>query len=367
MKILFLVSSIGSGGAERVAVSLCSAWAARGDQVTLMPTFSGRGDCFYTLPSELRLIYLADLVVDRKSYLINQYTRLKELRKFFFEERPDVIVSFLTNVNIAAIVASAGLKIPVVVSERTDPFIHPVSLFYRVARFLTYPFADAMVVQTQAVASKYKKKKIRLRYLCIIPNPVAQSILETQLLARNSKNKRLLAIGRFDESKQFSILINCFAALVNQFPNWSLRIVGDGPMRSTLHQQIVYLGLSERVELPGRTTEISDELAKADAFAMTSRFEGFPNALIEAMAVGLPSVAFDCPSGPREISLDGAMALLVPLNDEHAMFRALQLLMNDEELRRSLGSRARDSIFERFTLSKVLKQWDLLFDIVRKF
>jgi GalNAc-alpha-(1->4)-GalNAc-alpha-(1->3)-diNAcBac-PP-undecaprenol alpha-1,4-N-acetyl-D-galactosaminyltransferase len=362
MRILLLVSSLGAGGAERVAVTLCTAWAARGDEVTLMPTFSGRGECFYDLPSEIHLIYLADLVEERKRSLLRQLLRLLALRKYFSESQPDIIVSFLTNVNIAAIVASVGLNIPVVVSERTDPFIFPVSLLHKLARRLTYPYADALVVQTQAVASKCKVNKWRLRHLCVIPNPVPQSIVETQHLVSKDVNKRLLAIGRFDEGKQFGMLIRIFASLVDQHPDWSLRIIGDGPMRSALQQQLIDLGLSRRVELPGRTDDIGKEFANADVFVMTSKFEGFPNVLLEALAVGLPCVAFDCPSGPREISMDGQVALLVRLNDEKAMTQALDRLMNESDFRGSLGNHARNSVIERFSLGKILMQWDLLFN-----
>lgn len=364
MKILMLVSSLGSGGAERVAVTLCSAWAARGDRVTLMPTFSGRGDCFYDLHPEVRLIYLADLVKKANQNFYGKFLRFKGLRKFCIESQPDVIVSFLTNVNIVSIVASIGLGIPVVVSERTDPFVRRLSILYRLLRSLTYPFADALVVQTHAVASKCEVNRWRTRFLCVIPNPVPQSIVETQKLGSNDFKKTLLAVGRFDEGKQFDRLISIFSILANQHPDWLLRIVGDGPTRSALQQQLIDLELDGRVELPGRSNAIAEEFAKADAFVMTSKYEGFPNVLVEAMAVGLPCVAFDCPSGPREISMDGQVALLVPLNDENAMAQALGRLMNGAEFRHSLGIRARNSVVERFSLDKILMQWSKLFSVV---
>lgn len=195
-------------------------------------------------------------------------------------------------------------------------------------------------------------------------NPISQSILDMQHRANEKGGRRLLAIGRFDQGKQFDMLINLFACLAIQHKNWFLRIVGDGTMRPVLQQQISDLGLDGRVELPGRTDAIGEELVKADVFVLTSKFEGFPNVLLEAMAVGLPCVAFDCPSGPREISLDGQVALLVPLNDSQAMRRALERLMLNDELRLSLGSRARTSVIERFTLDNILGQWDMLFKTI---
>jgi GalNAc-alpha-(1->4)-GalNAc-alpha-(1->3)-diNAcBac-PP-undecaprenol alpha-1,4-N-acetyl-D-galactosaminyltransferase len=362
MKIILLVSSLGAGGAERVATTLCNAWATRGDQVTLVPTFSGGGECFYELSPDVRLVYLADMVPRRKRSFVNQIARLKALRRFLTAERPDVIVSFLSNVNVAVIIASAGLGIPVVVCERTDPFICPTPLMLKIARRLTYPFADSLVVQTKAVANRLVAANWNLRKVQVIPNPIPQQLLDMQMRSNGAGERRLLlAVGRLGEEKQFSMLIKVFSRLAQQHTNWALRIVGEGPLRVALQQQIIDLDLGDRVELPGRTVNISDELDRADAFVLTSRFEGFPNVLLEAMAVGLPCATFDCPSGPREMSMEGKAAILVPLNDEHALGHALSRLMLDEDLRQSLGRCARASVIERFSLDKVLEKWDSLF------
>lgn len=365
MKILVLLSSLGAGGAERVACTLANAWSSRSDQVTLMPTFSGRGECFYQLSPDVRLVYLADLVSSRVRTFINRIARLRALRRFIAAERPDVIVSFLPDVNVAAVVASAGLGVPVVVCERTDQFVMPISRLLRLACRFTYPLADALMVQTLAVATKYASSGWDLRRVRVIPNPIPRQMLDLRHYVSVGGRTRLIAVGRLDEGKQFGMLINVFASLSKRHTNWSLRILGDGPLRPTLQQQISTLGLNGRVELPGRTTSIGEEFVEADAFVLTSAYEGFPNALLEAMAVGLPCVTFDCPSGPREMSMDGQVALLVPLNDEQALGLALQRLMLDADLRQALGSRARASVIERFALDKVLAQWDSLFKEVR--
>lgn len=350
-----------SGGAERVASTLANAWVSRSDQVTLMPTFSGGGECFYKLSPDVHFVYLANLVSSRVRTFFNQLARLRALRRFITTERPDVIVSFLSNVNVATIVASVGLGIPVIVCERIDPFALPTSKFLRITCRLTYPLADALMVQTQAVATKYASTGWPLRRVRVIPNPVPGQMLDIQQYGGVGEKKCLLTVGRLAEQKQFGMLIKVFATLARRNTNWSLRIAGEGPLRSVLQRQIITLGLEGRVELTGRIINIGEELAGADAFVLTSAYEGFPNALLEAMAVGLPCVTFDCPSGPREISMDGQVALLVPLNDELALGVALERLMLDAVLRQTLGSGARASVIERFALDKVLRQWDLLF------
>lgn len=364
MRITFLLSSLGSGGAERVACTLANAWESRGDQVTLIPTFSGRGECFYELSPDVRIVYLADLVSSREKSFINQFTRLRALRRFIVFERPDVIISFLSNVNVAAVVASAGLGIPVVICERTDPFVMPMPRILQFACRITYRSADALMVQTQAVATKYASSGWSLRHVRVIPNPIPSQMLDLRHPASVGGIKRLLAVGRLDEGKQFGVLIKVFACLAQHLDNWSLRIVGEGPLRIVLQRQIADLGLEKRIELPGRTEDIGEELVEADAFVLTSAYEGFPNVLLEAMAIGLPCVTFDCPSGPREMSIDGQVALLVPLNDEPALEQALERLMLGADLRIALGSRARASVLERFSLSTVLEQWDSLFEEV---
>lgn len=365
MKIVFLVSSLGSGGAERVAATLCNAWCARGNNVILVPTFSGKGECFFELSSDIRIVYLADLVAGRKRSIINQLSRLKMLRKLIKAERPDAIVSFLSNVNVAAIIATTGIDIPLVVCERTDPFVFPTPFSLRWARKLTYRFANALVVQTKNVASKFVADKWNIQILRVIGNAIPESVLGVR--HKDSTDRivhHLLAIGRMDEGKQFDRLIKVFADIASDNESWNLRIVGDGPLREKLMQQVIDLGLDKRVEMPGRIENVGAEFSCADIFVLTSKFEGFPNVLLEAMAAGLPCVTYDCQSGPREMSLDGQVAMLVALNDERALGQALARLMSDRELRHTLGNQAMRSVIERYSADRVMRQWDALFEDV---
>jgi glycosyltransferase involved in cell wall biosynthesis len=366
MKIIILTSSLGSGGAERVACILANAWASRGIDVTLIPTFSGRGECFYDVSSSVSLVYLADLVSSRSRSVFNKFVRLLALRRFVRDTRPDVIISFLSNVNVATILSAFGLKLPVVVCERTDPFIMPMSPLLRLACRITYPHADALLVQTKAVADKYRSCHYPLKHLRVIANPIAEDIMQLRQQVAQGSTRTLIAIGRLDEGKQFDILIKVFALLAPSHPSWVLRIFGDGPLRDPLQRQIAACGLESRIFLMGRTKDIGTVLCHSDLFVMTSRYEGFPNVLLEAMAVGLPCIVYDCPSGPREITQDGKFASLLPLNDERALESALEKLMLDNKLRQNLGSAARRSVKERYILDRVLEQWDRLFAFVRE-
>jgi glycosyltransferase involved in cell wall biosynthesis len=195
-----------------------------------------------------------------------------------------------------------------------------------------------------------------------MPNPIPEQMMN--IVHRGSHDfatRRLLGVGRLADQKQFNVLIRVFASLANRHSLWSLRILGEGPLRADLQRQIAELGLESRIKLAGVTSAIENEFVEADIFALTSKYEGFGMVLVEAMTVGLPCVTFDCPSGPREISMDGQVALLVTLNDEQALELALERLMVDADLRKTLGSQARASVIERFSLAKIIEQWDLLF------
>jgi glycosyltransferase involved in cell wall biosynthesis len=328
-----------------------------------MPTFSDRGDCFYELLPNVRFIYLADLVSLRGKAWDQQILRLLALRRFMTNERPDVIVSFLPNVNVAAVLASIGLGIPLIICEHTDPFFAPIPRLLRLACKFTYPLADTLTVLTDIIANKYAAHGLFLPRIRVMPNPIFEQLMNVVHRGSNDvAKKRLLGIGRLADVKQFSLLIRVFANLSDRHSQWGLRIVGEGNLWADLQQQIADCGLASRIELTGATLAIGDELAEADIFVLTSRYEGFSLVLLEAMAVGLPCVSFDCPSGPREITMDGQLALLVPPNDEHALELALERLMLDADLRQTLGRHARASVKERFSLDKILGQWDLLFE-----
>jgi GalNAc-alpha-(1->4)-GalNAc-alpha-(1->3)-diNAcBac-PP-undecaprenol alpha-1,4-N-acetyl-D-galactosaminyltransferase len=362
MRVLFLTSSLEAGGAERVAATLCNAWAGSGHSVGIVPTYSGGGVPFYTLDPDVRIQYLSDLVGVRKKSAFTYFKRLAALRTLVAETKADVVVSFLPNVNVAAILATALLAVPVVISERRDPSSQPASRLWELACRLLYRFADAVVAQTECVRGNIGTIYPGLRRVVCIPNPLPAELLERQPHVDPGPRRILLSLGRLAPEKQIDHVVRCFARLALECPYWELHIYGDGPARADLEELAIRLGASARVFFKGRTSDPWGAMEIADAFVMTSRFEGFPNALLEAMGMGLPCVTYDCPSGPCDISRGGEDALLVPLNDEQQLYAQLRQLLTSTELRQRLGRKARNSVVERYQLNVVLKQWDALFD-----
>ncbi|KAA0910368.1 glycosyltransferase family 4 protein [Pusillimonas sp. ANT_WB101] len=365
MKILFFVSSMHAGGAERVAATLANGWAQRGDTVMLVPTYTGRGDCFYTLDEGVQLTWLADQMSKRCPGVLAPFAKWFAIRKLVRDFRPDVIVSFLTNVNVTVLMAARGLNVPVVVCERTNPaFSNSSGAVLKRLRKLTYPSASVVVLQSEDSVDLFHDMVPGLDVLEVMPNPLPPDLPDARYRTRSpgdSTRFRLMGMGRLVAIKRFDVLIRVFGTLAPQFPDWDLVIWGEGPLREKLEAQVREAGLASRVSLPGRTSQPWEELSAAHVFTMVSQVEGFPNVLLEAMALGRACVTVDCPSGPREMTLDGEYAELVPLGDDTALSDALARLMGDAVLRDVLGRRAAASVRERYGLPDIMLRWDKVF------
>jgi glycosyltransferase involved in cell wall biosynthesis len=359
MRLLFLVSSMHGGGAERVAATLANAWARRGDEVVLVSCYSGRGRCDQQLDPGVRLEWLADRM--RGPAWWRPASKLLALRRLAREFQPDRVLSFLTNVNVTALLALRGLGLPVVVSERTDPAHGDYALerSLRLLRRLAYPWARRVVVQTRQSVPHLRQVAPGVARVAVIPNPLPDGLPAVRAGEPRGERRILAALGRFDPVKQFDRLIEVFATLADAFPDWDLWIWGDGPQREADLRRVQALGLDGRIHLPGFSRTPWDCLGSAHGFVLNSRVEGFPNALLEAMALGLPCVATDCPSGPMELTRNGEDAALVPLGDEDAMARALSRLMQADPARRDAWGRAgAASVRARYGLETILKSWD---------
>jgi len=364
MKIVLLVSSMNSGGAERVAATLCNAWARREDDVTLMATYSGRGECHYALADGVRLVYLADLVNGGGGRILGYGARVGALHRFIKEQTPDIVISFLTNVNIMAALALRGSGIPLILSERIDPGASTdFPAYMRWLCRLVYPVADVVTVQTESIASAMRALTPRVRRIEVIPNPIPEAVFETPPPRRHpqqGERRRLLGMGRLSPQKQMDHLVGAFEALASEHPDVDLWIWGEGELKSELERQVREAGLEQRIFLPGRTSTPWAEMAGSEMLVLVSAYEGFPNVMLEAMALGLPCVAYDCPSGPRELSDEGKAAVLVPLNDRERLRAEIARLLVDPDARQRIGARAAASVRQRYCLASILAEWDRL-------
>jgi len=361
MRIALIISSLDSGGAERVLSGMASYWAAAGHEVALI-TLSDPLNDWYNLHPKVERVGLGLLMMagGPLEAMRNNLLRVWRVRRALVRFGPDVVISFIEKTNILALLACIGLRVPVIVSERADPREKPVEPVWNRLRAWTYGHADAIVVQSAALRS-WAEQFSGPRTVHVIPNPVRSLVGSEEgggeLFAK--QEKLVIAMGRLTHQKGFDVLISAFARCLERQPEWRLIILGEGEERPHLETQVAALGIADRVSLPGVVRNPERKLRQAEFFVLSSRWEGFPNALLEAMACGLPVVATDCPTGPADIIREGVDGLLAPPNDAVALAHVMEQVMTDRSLRLQLGSNA-STVHSRFSEVAIMRNWEMI-------
>ncbi len=370
MNILIFIHSMSAGGAERVTATLANHWALAGHKITIVTVDTVETD-FYKLHSSVsrRSLDLACNSFSTISGLWNNMKRIVALRKVLVGVKPDIALAMMTTANCLLALASVGTDIPTVGSERIHPPAMPLGSLWEFVRKNSYAHLNAVSALTKRSA-KWLKENTKASKVVVIPNPVIFPLpkgvpLLDPCIKLDCSTKLLLAVGRLVHQKGFDRLIAIFSKLIVEFPDWCLAIVGEGPERSALEKQVMELNLKKKVFLPGRVGNIGDWYQAADLYVMTSRFEGFPNTLVEAMSYGLPAVSVDCDTGPRDIIRHGIDGFLVPQEDDESLVKNLAYLMRNEELRERFGQYAVD-VKKRFSLERIAALWGKLFITVGK-
>jgi len=364
MRVTLVISSLAAGGAERVMSTMANHWAGQGWDVTLLTLDATSGDVLPVHPRVER-VGLGEMEPSRGPFaaVLNNVRRLHRLRAAIRVSRPQVVISFTSPLTVLAIAAARAVRVPVIVSERSDPTQHALRPGWAALRRTLYPRASAVVVQTPDVR-RWAERFIRPEKIHVIPNPVMAASTERRSepsggCARDARHVRpaVVAMGRLDPQKGFDLLLRAFAACHAERPEWALVILGEGPERSRLEALARDLGLEAAVCFAGHVGSPATVLDASDVFVLSSRYEGFPNALLEAMAAGLPVIAADCASGPRHIVRNGIDGVLVPPEDVSALSNAMRALMADPQRRQDLGARATE-VVERFSVDRVMGQWE---------
>ncbi len=361
MNITLVISSLNSGGAERVLSCLANHWSEQGHMVSLITFADSKSKPFYQLNQVIRLNQInqscdEDLSFFRRTF--NICKRIYYLRKAIFSSNPDIIISFLDVTNITVLLSILGTSIPTIVCERTNPCFHNLpSKIYNTLRDILYPKAKKVIFQTKSATKKFYK----LKNIQIIPNFVIKPTLLKKPLPAAREGINIISAGRLDKFKSFDTLINAFHRVARDNKNITLTIYGEGSERQNLEKLIKDLNMEKRIFLPSITKDIFPVLLDADLFVFPSLYEGFPNALCEAMSVGLPVIASDC-SGNVDIVRDKIDGRLFPARDVFALEKLIRELISDENQRKNLGLEAKN-ISSRFSQEKILKEWDSLLDI----
>ncbi|MEY9324704.1 glycosyltransferase family 4 protein [Sinorhizobium fredii] len=360
-RITIIVPALGAGGTEHVVNLIANHWNSIGCTVTLITLEPSDAQPYYDFDPEIAVVRLG--VPPRKASKLRSallvLQRLRRLRSAIRRSRPDFVLSFLTRTNVLTLLATIGFAVPVVVSERNNPASQPFGPFWRWLQKNLYPRAFGLVTMTQG-ALDYFPSNIR-RNGWVIANPVD--------LPPDWQNRRgkciLAAVGRLTHQKGFDLLLDAFSRIADAHPEWNLVIWGEGEDRHRLEALRDALGLQKRVNMPGITERPGLWIETADAFVLSSRYEGWGIVLLEAMAAGLPVVSFECDWGPRVMITAQSDGILVPREDVEALAKALDRILADRELREQLGARAAASA-QRYTPDQILAEWDVLASCVLK-
>lgn len=359
LRLTLVIHSLDGGGAERTMAWMASQWAEMGHAVTLI-TLDSAGTDRYSVDARVTRVGLDQMSESRNKLqgLWRNATRLRVLRRAINKANGDYIVSFTDKMNVLILIACLGLSQRVIVCERIDPRHHNIGGMWSMLRRITYPKCFALVVQTESVKQFFHRivgsKKIRV---------IANAVEMPQCTDTEASSKRpwIVAIGRLERQKGFDLLIDAFAAVAREHPEWKLKIVGDGSQREQLSNQVDRLGLSTSVELCGWSESPCSWLEQAAIFVLSSRYEGFPNALLEAMAMGVPPISFSCESGPDEIVRHEVDGLLVPAGDVERLAQAIASLITNPAERTAMGARARE-VVDRFGREQFFREWNSIFD-----
>ncbi|HEX2912502.1 MAG TPA: glycosyltransferase family 4 protein [Chloroflexia bacterium] len=360
--LTLVIHSLSAGGAEKIMSILANYWADEGNRVTLI-TMADTPP-FYALNKRVNFRPLG-LAEASKNWLVAMFNSLKRLlilHRAIVVSNPDVVISFMDRQNVLTLLATRGLKLPVVVCEHTEPGRAALSKIWQKLRFWTYPVSSAVVVLTDT-AQNFFPANIRKKTF-VIPNPaILPDSFEVSKQVSENSSPKIVAMGRLIPLKGFDFLIKAFSSISSQHPDWTLEIWGEGAERSSLEALIKQFGIESQVFLRGFTSRPLEVLKQADFLVLSSHYEGFPTVIWEAMACGLPVVSFDCPSGPGAIIRDGVDGILVPNGNVEALAEAMSNLMYSEAERRRLASRAPE-VLERFGLDRVMRRWEALFQEV---
>lgn len=344
-RIAFVLGGMSFGGAERVISILANHYVRKGWSVDILTLL--KPDCDYALNPEIRHIHMGGRV---KSRAMRAPIWFWQLKRYLSKEKPNVIVSFAARINLLVLGASLFIKKPrLIISERNDPMKDSRTSIVRKLTSLLYPLADVIVFQTEHAKQCFPEnvqKKGR-----IIINPVTPN-----LPVANMTSKRIVAVGKLMQQKNHAMLIRAFSHIAEKFPEHTLHIYGDGPMRPQLQAMIDERGLTDRAVLEGWDADISNTIADAALFVLSSDYEGMSNALMEAIAMGLPCISTDC-AGAQELIENGKEGLIIPIGDEEALIVAMKRMLEDRDFAAACGRSARQHA-KAFDTVAILKKWE---------
>lgn len=357
--IAFYIGSLHKGGAERVFVNLAEYFRQEGYRVTMVTQYQKEDE--YILPSGIaRVISEIDPNEISGSRVLNFLRRVNKLHLIWKEYKPDLVLSCIGKNNFMTVVTTMGTKTRPVVSVVGEAAEEYPNRLMRILANLLFPCAAGVILQTERSRTFFSKRAGKRAV--ILPNSLNPDFMKPRY--EGERNPEIVSVGRMDANKNQEMMIRAFAALADKYPAYMLIIYGDGELHSYLKDLAKRLGIGERVVLPGVIPNVAQKIERASLFLLTSYSEGVSNALIEALATGLPVIATDVPSGGTvELMTDGVNGLIIPAGDQKALEEAMDRLLGDPVYAQRLGREAA-KIQERLAPERVNGLWREYFESI---
>ena len=354
MKIAFYINDINGGGAERVMVNLANYLSETGRKVLFVTSYRTANE--YKLSSNVKRLSIENIQISQSRFKRN-LSRILALRKICENEKPNVLVTFMAEPNFRGIIATLGLPVKMIVSVRNDPNREYAGRIGKIVGKWLLPLADGCVFQTKE-AQEWFPKRLQ-RKSTIIFNAVKEEFFHIE---RKPVLGEIVTCGRLTSQKNHKLLIDAFAEVVKEHPYAKLKIYGEGSLRDVLQEQINKLGLQDNAFLMGATNDVAKALQTADLFVLSSDYEGMPNALMEAMAAGVPCISTDCPcGGPKELFQELLYKQLTYIKDKNSMVEKINLFLSmdiDEKIK--LSNKTKE-LAESFSSEKINSFWEKYF------
>ncbi len=360
MRIALLIPTLNAGGAEKVITNMANYWSIAGNEVFLITFDSLENDDFFALNPNVKRIKIKSKYILKNSFgtiifwVLTAYSISKILKKHEIKK----MISFLVPANFINIFSNFFYKHKVIIAERNNPEIYKLTKIGEKIRHFIYKYSDYLVVQTKNVKN-WAVKFLKKEKVVIIANPVNikdKNIGDNKLIEYDDY---ILSIGRLDYNKGMDVLIKAFAKVNLNFPDLKLVIVGEGKLKNDLIKLSKDSGVESNVVFHGYSKSPFRLIQKAKFFVLPSRTEGFPNVLLEAMALGKAVISTNCPSGPSEIIQNGVNGILIPVDDVKQLTKAMLTLINNKKLVTKFANNAK-AVNEKYGIKKIMKKWEYL-------
>ena len=361
MIIMILITGMRVGGAERVAATMANTFARRGHEATLVSMQNKPNPD--PLDSRVRYIecglsYSEDSGAVKKNLTLmaSAAKGFPRFTKILRENRPDAVISFLNNASIfaAAYKLLRDRRLPVIVYEQSDPRRYSKGM--RALLCQLFRRSDAVVCQSRDVENYYRANGSK--NTVVIDNPLNDECIADE--PAQTRTKRVVAAGRLMNLKNYPLLLDAFERIHPEFPDYRLEIYGDGPDRALLEKKRDALSCASSVSFMGNVSNVMRTVSDASLYVMSSDYEGFPNALVEALASGIPAICTDFPSGvAHELIENGVNGLVVPTGDVDAMAQAMRTMLGDPQRAEAMGRRG-FAIRDRLNADRVSERWESL-------